>query len=531
RLSELPLLSDAERHRLLVAWNDTRLEPGPADTLYQRFEAQVSRTPEAVALLAGDTRLTYRELALRARGLARHLEGLGVGKDHVVALCASRSADMVVGLLGILGAGGAWLPLDPSHPRERLLQVLKDSGARVVATQRELSGTLPLEGREVVLLESVDAREELPGASCAAPENLAYAIYTSGSTGTPKGVLIEQRNVLNFFAAMDARLGTEPGVWLAVTSISFDISVLELLWTLTRGFKVVVRGESWDAPLLAARLREHHVTHLQCTPSYARALLQSPEASAALAGLRYMLVGGEALPAPLAEQLRHRVSGAVLNMYGPTETTVWSSTHRVREAEAATVSIGTPIANTRIYILDAHLRPVPVGVTGELYIAGDGVVRGYLGRPELTAERFVPEPFAGLPGARMYRTGDLARWCADGTLEFLGRADHQVKVRGFRVELGEIESVLARHPALREVAVAVWPDPSGDARLVAHVVTRPGQQLDAGALRAFLKERLPEYMVPSAFMALEALPLTPNGKVDRKALPEPRLDRPAGADF
>ncbi|RKH63065.1 amino acid adenylation domain-containing protein, partial [Corallococcus llansteffanensis] len=529
RLSTLPLLTPAEREQVLVTWNATHQALPPEAGLFQRFEAQAARTPDAVAVVAGGTRLTYGELSRRAARLARRLAAEGVGPEQLVGLCTERSVELVVGLLGILRAGGAWLPLDPSYPRKRLGAVLRDSGARVVVSQRTLAGVLPLEDQATLWLEDEADTEQDLGTPALESGHLAYAIYTSGSTGTPKGVLVQQRNVLDFFAAMDERLGTTPGVWLAVTSLSFDISVLELLWTLTRGFSVVLREDGWDPSQLAARMREHGVTHLQCTPSFARALLQSPEATAALPGLRTFLVGGEALPAPLAEGLRRLVPD-VLNMYGPTETTVWSSTHRVRDAEDATVSIGTPIANTRFYILDANLQPVPVGVAGELYIAGSGVVRGYLGRPALTAERFLPEPFGSDPGARMYRTGDLARWHGDGTVDFLGRVDFQVKVRGHRIELGEVEAALSRHPALAAV-VATVRTLAGEPSLVAYVTARPGHAVDTGVLRDFLRDRLPEFLVPSVFMTLDALPLTPNGKVDRQALPAPLQERPRGRDF
>ncbi|QRN95172.1 non-ribosomal peptide synthase/polyketide synthase [Archangium violaceum] len=520
RLSALPLLPEEERRRVLVAWNETRREYA-ADCIHEQFAAQVARTPDAVAVVCGEESLSYRELARRVDALARRLRALGVGPDTVVGLCVRRSPEMVVGLLGILQAGGAYLPLDPGYPAERLAFMLQDSGARLLLTQRALAGTLPAEGVRVVSLDEADAGGAVPTATGGSgPDNLAYVLYTSGSTGRPKGVLVQHRNVANFFAGMDERLDTRPGgTWLAVTSISFDISVLELLWTLSRGFKVVVHGEEVADGSVTAALRRHGATHLQCTPSLARALLLEPGAAEGLGGLRQFLVGGEALPSELAEKLRRFVPGRLINMYGPTETTVWSSTHRVDEAPGA-VPIGTPIANTGLYVLDGHLRPVPTGVAGELYIGGAGVVRGYLGRPELTAERFVPHPF-GEPGARLYRTGDVARWRADGTVEFLGRADNQVKLRGFRIELGEIESVLARHPGVRAAVVSTWTPAPGDVRLVAYLVPGSGQALDTGALRELVRQGLPEYMVPSAFVVLEALPLTPNGKVDRKALPAP----------
>jgi amino acid adenylation domain-containing protein len=382
------------------------------------------------------------------------------------------------------------------------------------------------------------------------PENLAYVIYTSGSTGKPKGVMLSHRNVVNFFTAMDERVGAEPGVWLAVTSISFDISVLELFWTLTRGFRVVIQADEGSfratstrngqsissdganskprpAYTIAQQLSRHGVTHMQCTPSLASMLIQDPAALKGLRSLRKLLLGGEALPPALVRQLE--LPGRILNMYGPTETTVWSASHAVAGCEE-TIPIGRPVANTGIYILDRNLQPVPAGVPGELLIGGAGVARGYLNRPELTAERFIPHPFSNRPGARLYRTGDLARFRADGEIEFLGRLDHQVKLRGFRIELGEIEAALREHPRLGEAVVVLREFSPGDKRLVAYVT--PGGEAGKGSwpialpeLRDHLKGRLPDYMLPSVFEFLDALPLTPNGKVDRKALPAPKTVR------
>ncbi|WP_257450671.1 non-ribosomal peptide synthase/polyketide synthase, partial [Archangium lipolyticum] len=518
----LPLLTPEERRQLLVEWNDTRRDYAQA-CVHELFEAQVQRTPDAVALTFEDRSLTYRELAARSRQLAWHLRSLGVGPDSRVGVSVERSIDMVVALLGVLQAGGAYVPLDPSYPQDRLAYMLEDSRARVLLTQRHLSGGIPSQGVRSIFIEELPpsaAHAEAPPASGAHPDNVAYTIYTSGSTGRPKGVMVPHRTVANFFTGMDERLGTTPGTWLAITSISFDISVLELLWTLCRGFRVVLRGEN-----VPSQLRQQSITHLQCTPSFARALALEPQGLEALSTLQRLMVGGEALPESLASQLRRAVPHGLMNMYGPTETTIWSSTHQV-SAQPGPVPIGTPIANTALYVLDAWLQPQPVGVAGELFIGGTGVVRGYLERPELSAERFIPDPFWPEPGARMYRTGDLARWRADGTVEFLGRLDHQVKVRGFRIELGEIEAVLGQHPSVQTGVVVAREDGSGDKRLVAYVVPKPGHSLEPEALRAPLKARLPEYMVPSVFMVLEALPLTPNGKVDRKALPEPDAARP-----
>ncbi|HEU0077911.1 MAG TPA: non-ribosomal peptide synthetase, partial [Longimicrobiaceae bacterium] len=356
----------------------------------------------------------------------------------------------------------------------------------------------------------------------------AYVIYTSGSTGRPKGVVVEHRSVAGFFAAMTERVGGEPATWLALTSIAFDISVLELLWTLTRGSTVVLHADrpaEGEGASVAELVRAHGVTHVQCTPSHAALLAADPDTLRALGGLRCLLLGGEALPAALAGQLRRATPARILNMYGPTETTVWSAAHEVADAEGP-VPIGRPVAGTRAYVLDARMQPAPPGVAGELLIGGTGVARGYLGRPGLTAEKFVPDPFAEEGGARLYRTGDLARWRADGVLEFLGRVDRQVKVRGHRVEPGEVESALAAHPAVRE-CVVVADASGGDARLVAYFVPAAPEPPGAAELRRHLAGRLPESMVPSLFVPLERIPLTPNGKTDRDALPAAGAPRAA----
>ncbi len=516
QLDRLPLLPDEERQHLLVAWNDTTT-PFPHDaSIPALFEAQVARTPEAVALVFEDSRLTYRELDARANQLAHHLRSLGVGPDSLVGLCLERSLELGVALLAILKAGGAYVPLDPMYPRERLSLMVEDSRASLVLTRQSLAALFEGSSTRIVPLdeEATAPRDTSPLPCPAGPSHLAYVLYTSGSTGRPKGVMVTHRNVANFFTAMDERLGTAPGTWFAVTSISFDISVLELLWTLCRGFKVVVRSDEVDS--LPAQFVRHGITHLQCTPSLARALLLEPGAAEALAPLQKLLVGGEALPDDLAQQLLRTTRAELLDMYGPTETTVWSTTHSV--SRSGDVALGTPIANTRVYVLDTSLRPVPIGVPGELFIGGEGVVRGYLRRPELTAERFIADPFSSTPGARLYRTGDLVRWREDGTLEYLGRMDLQVKLRGHRIELGEIEAALHPLPGVRDAVVVAREDSPGDKRLVAYVVAWPDHPLDGSELGRHLARQLPQYMVPSAFVLLEALPLTPNGKVDRKAL-------------
>ncbi|WP_186001748.1 non-ribosomal peptide synthetase [Corallococcus sp. Z5C101001] len=528
RLGDLPLLPPEERQQVLMDWNATA-RAFDATEVHLQFEAQARRTPDAPALSFGDTRLTYRELHQRVLRLSSRLQALGVTRDTPVALRAQRSPDLVAAMLAILHAGGAYLPLDPNYPADRLEWMLQDSGARVLVTETALDGAVPARGVDVLRLDTPDdgaPATASPGAASA--DSLAYIIYTSGSTGRPKGVLVPHGTVANFLAAMDPLLDAAvPGTWLAVTSVSFDIHVLEILWTLSRGFQVVLHDEQAAARGAALPLTEvlarHAITHLQCTPSFARTLVLAPESVAALGALRHLLVGGEALPGVLARQLREALPATRLtNMYGPTETTVWSSTHTVdTDAPPATVSIGAPIANTRMYVLDGQHRPVPVGVSGELFIAGDGVVRGYHHRPDLTAERFVPDPFSSRTGARMYRTGDLTRWRQDGTLDFLGRADFQVKVRGFRIELGEVEAVLSRHPDVRQAVAGAHLDAGGDSTLVAWVVPVAGREVDDGALRDFARKHLPEHMVPTFVLALETFPLTPNGKVDRKALPPP----------
>ncbi len=448
-----------------------------------------------------------------------------------MGVAMGRSETLLVSLLAILKAGGAYVPLDPTYPKERLSLVIEDSGMPVLLTTAETRQRLPLDLNRLTALDANDPVVALHSpdavASNAAGRNLAYVIYTSGSTGRPKGVMVENRNVVNFFVGMDRVIGCEAGVWLAVTSVSFDISVLELLWTLTRGFKVVVHGDE-GAGTIADEITHHRVTHLQMTPSLARMLTLDARVFAALGSLRQILLGGEAVPAAFIHHLRQVFKGKIYNMYGPTETTIWSTTYRVDEP-GSSVSIGRPIANTQIYLLDAELQPVLIGEIGELFIGGDGVARGYWNRPELTAERFLTIP--ALSAQRIYRTGDLARYLPDGNIEFLGRADYQIKLRGHRIEPGEIEAILEQCAGVRQAVVVAREDREGDKRLIAYVIGKADGAGAAAALRSALESKLPDYMVPSAFEFLPALPLTENGKIDRKALlklPPPNLA--AGAD-
>ena len=515
----------------LLEWNRTETDYPRSSTIADLFAAQAVRTPDAVAVIAQGRKLTYRELDEAANQLARRLQHLGVKPDTLVGVAMGRSETLVVSLLGILKAGGAYVPLDPTYPQDRLSLMIEDSQMPVLLATAASRAHLPPAAAGLTIFNVEDAdlgRESAEAvASQATPTHIAYVIYTSGSTGKPKGVMVESRNVVNFFTGMDRAIGCEPGVWLAVTSVSFDISVLELLWTLTRGFTVVVHGDKGSATI-ADEIARYRVTHLQMTPSLARMLTLDPGAYAALGSLKQMLLGGEAVPAALIHHLRRVFKGEIHNMYGPTETTIWSTTCRVENVETS-VSIGKPIANTQIYMLDADLHPVPMGEIGELFIGGDGVARGYWQRPELTAERFVMIPGLGPDRGdigRMYRTGDLARFLPDGNIDFLGRADYQIKLRGHRIEPGEIEALLEKSPGVRQAVVVLREDREGDKRLVAYLVAETADAASGARLRAALDAKLPDYMVPSAFVFLDELPLTGNGKIDRKALlklPAPKL--------
>ncbi|MBV9108491.1 MAG: amino acid adenylation domain-containing protein, partial [Gemmatimonadetes bacterium] len=524
RLSRLDLLGDVERGQVLEEWNRTAAEYPSDRCIHRLFEEQVERTPGAVALRFEEESLTYAELNARANRLAHHLRGHGVGPEVRVGVLLERSLEMVVSLLAVLKAGGAYVPLDPGLPAERLAYMLEDSAVPLVLVQAALRGAVP--AREGVGVLAVDALAEETAsepaenpAGGAGPDSLAYVIYTSGSTGRPKGVMNVHRGVVNLLWSMRGTVAMAPADrLLAVTTLAFDISVLELFLPLLSGARVEIldRSAASDPALLRQAVDAGGGTVLQATPATWRLLLDAGwEGGQSLRALS----GGEALPAGLAARLRERV-GALWNVYGPTETTIWSTAQQLdagSDVGRGHVSIGRPVANTRVYVLDRYLSPAPAGVPGELYIGGAGVARGYLGRPGLSAEKFVPDPFAPEPGARLYRTGDLARWRPDGTLEFLGRNDHQVKVRGFRIELGEIEAVLRQAPGVADCAVVARDDETGDRRLVAYVVG----EAEAEELRARVRRSLPEYMVPSAFVFMDVLPLTPNGKLDRAALPAP----------
>ncbi|WP_166243333.1 amino acid adenylation domain-containing protein [Paenibacillus turpanensis] len=544
-VSELELILPEERELVLTGWNDTR-RTLPNVTVPRLFEAQAARTPNAPAVLWQDQTFSYAKLNKRANQLAHLLQKQGVGPESLVALALPRSPELIVGMLAVLKCGAAYVPLDLDYPADRIAYMIEDAkpvcvltAARLSARLSEVLSLLPA-GDAVPPQWAVDAPDTVDALAASPQNNLrvseaeagramnrsellrpAYVIYTSGSTGKPKGVVVAMEGLVNFLFSMQERFALgEKDRLLAVTTVAFDISMLEMFLPLLSGASVVVaaKEEVQDPPALAGLLSRHKITAMQATPALWHSLLTNQPDS--LDGLRVM-VGGEALPGHLLRALQGRRC-EVTNLYGPTETTIWSTAVTLPRMEQGTPPIGKPIWNTQIYILDSGLQPVPAGVPGDLYIAGTGLARGYNGRPDLTAERFVADPY-GPPGARMYRTGDVARWLADGSIDYIGRADFQVKVRGFRIELGEIETVLVSHPDVVKAAVIVREDEPGDKRLVAYVTLTEAaaERLNPLELRDAVRAELPEYMVPSAVVLMPELPLTPNGKLDRKALPAP----------
>jgi amino acid adenylation domain-containing protein len=521
---EIPLLSFNERKQMLLTWNDTQGAYARTSCLHQLFEIQAEQTPHHIAAVFEAQQLTYRELNARANCLAHHLQALGLTPEARVAIYVERSLEMLIALLGVLKAGGAYVPLDPAYPQERIAFVLEDADVNIVLTQERLCSRLSEHRAQTICLDrdwdTIVRHTATNPIAAVQSDNLAYVIYTSGSTGKPKGVQIPHYAVVNFLQSM----AREPGLsandrLVSVTTLSFDIAALELFLPLTTGACVIVasREVASDGVQLLKLLDSSGASVMQATPASWRLLLEAGWQSTP--GLK-ALCGGEALPWELAQDILARCS-ELWNMYGPTETTIWSSVSKLEPGQN-TITIGYPIANTQFYVFDQQMQPVPIGVSGELYISGDGLARGYLDRPALTAEKFVPNPFSSEPGARLYRTGDLVRYRPDGTIEYLGRMGHQVKIRGFRIELGEIEAVLLRRRGVCEAVIVAKSLERGPQRLVAYVVPEHNDTPTTSELRSFLRKHVPDYMVPSVFVVLEALPLTPNGKVNRRALPEPR---------
>ncbi|HEY0079206.1 MAG TPA: amino acid adenylation domain-containing protein [Pyrinomonadaceae bacterium] len=524
-LNSLSMLGDEERRRLLSEWNDTASDYPRWSSLQELFEEQAERTPEAVAVVYEDERLTYTELNRRANRIANYLGALGVGAETPVGIMLERSPQLIAALVGVLKAGGYYVPLDPQYPQERLSFMLEDSRVGVLLTEERLAESVPpFEGRIVRL--DADAAE-IARQSDANPEvkvgaeNLAYVIYTSGSTGRPKGVSVPQRAVVRLVKETNfARLDSEQ-VILQFAPVSFDASTLEIWGILLNGGRLAVMpGQQTSLEQLGRALKRYEVTTLWLTAGLFNLMVE--ERLEDLQNLRQLLAGGDVLSVQHVKRVLQRLPGVkVINGYGPTENTTFTCCYPMTDASQVgqTVSIGRPIANTQIYVLDTEMQPVPVGIAGELFIGGDGLARDYLNRPELTAEKFVPHPFSEEAGARLYRTGDLVRYLPDGNVEFLGRRDNQVKVRGFRIELGEIETAIGAYAGVREAVVLAEGEDASDKHLTAYLVAEEGDDLNVGDLRCYLKEKLPDYMIPSAFVSLEQMPLTPNGKVDRRALP------------
>ncbi|HEX2094823.1 MAG TPA: amino acid adenylation domain-containing protein, partial [Longimicrobiaceae bacterium] len=526
RLSEVSLLRDSERIQVLEAWNDT-VAVYPQACIHELVSMQAARTPDSIAVVFEGGSLTYTELEMRSNRLAHHLRRLGVGAEVRVGVCAERSAELVVALLGTLKAGGAYVPLDPSYPAERLAFMLRDARPPVLLTRAGLSPGLPAGDAAVLCLDRdadrIEAESAAPLAQRVDPDALAYVIYTSGSTGRPKGAMNAHRGVVNRLLWMQEAYGLDASdAVLQKTPFSFDVSVWELFWPLLAGARLVLArpGGHRDPAYLAEVVERECVTTLHFVPPMLDAFLEGAEVERC-GSVRRVVCSGEALPWELTERFFAALPRAELhNLYGPTEAAVDVTYHACGSEAGRVVPIGRPVANTRVYVLDREMNALPAGVPGELYIGGVQVGRGYLGRAGLTAERFVPDPY-GAAGGRLYRTGDRARWLHAGEVEYLGRTDHQVKVRGFRIEPGEIEAALREHTGVREATVVAREDGPGDRRLVAYLALDGGAGATSREVQAYLAERLPEHMVPSAVVLLERLPLNANGKIDRSALPPP----------
>jgi amino acid adenylation domain-containing protein len=537
RISDLAILTADEMRQLLVEWNDTTVDYPGHVSVHHLFAVQARERPEAIAVVFGDLHITYGELEARANQVAHCLRAQGVGPESLVGICLERSADLIVATLGVLKAGGAYVPLDPTYPEARLSFMLKDAYISVLLTHTRLLSRIPESSTHIMCLDA--AREEVAVESRSAlvdtvmTDRLAYVMYTSGSTGKPKGVSVVHRGIVRLVKETNYVTIDSQDVFLFLSSASFDASTFEIWGSLLNGARLVIMP---DGELSLSKINEllqrERVSVLWLTAGLFHLIVQ--EQLESLSPVKQLLAGGDVLSVPHVQKALQSLNCVLINGYGPTENTTFSCCCRVKKANQIgwSVSIGRPISNTRVYVLDRYLNPVPVGVPGELFIGGDGLARGYLNRPGLTAERFVPNPFGDIPGARLYRTGDSVRYLSNGNLEFIGRFDYQVKIRGFRVELGEIESLLIQHPTVCEAVVVVRGGISGDERLVAYVVLNEGCESEVGeCLGAFLKQKLPGYMLPSTFVTVETFPLSPNGKIDRKSLPEPVWSRRAEEAF
>ncbi|WP_159100124.1 non-ribosomal peptide synthetase [Streptomyces lunaelactis] len=530
-VGELDLLSVPERERLLVTFNDTTVPYQDDITIHELFEQQVARTPEAIAILCEGTQLNYAELNARANHLAHHLIDRGIGVEDLVTVCVDRGPDMIVALLGVMKAGAAYVPLDPDYPAARLEFMLSDTRAPLVITQAHLADRLPGSAAQLLIdtdWETIATQRDTNPTPQAGPDNLAYIIYTSGSTGTPKGVMIQHRSMSNRLQEMRSRYGiTDTDRVLQFASVTFDAAAEQIFPTLISGARLVMRGtEGWSPASIINTINSGGVTIGELTPAlWEQVIPHLGNARTLTRDFRLLVLGGEQVPAAAVEQWFQHTSVPIYNTYGPTETTITATSSLITRPRNV-ILIGSPIANTEVFVMDRFGGLAPMGVPGELWIGGEGVARGYWNRPELTEERFVPHPFSDDPDARVYRTGDLVRWLPEGNLEFLGRIDQQVKLRGLRIELGEIEAALSTHEDVAAATVIVREDTPGDKRLVGYCVPAAGRELTVADLRARLRTSLPDYMIPNWFVFLDTLPLTPSGKVDRRALPEPEGDRP-----
>ncbi|HST22773.1 MAG TPA: amino acid adenylation domain-containing protein [Blastocatellia bacterium] len=539
KILRLPILTDSDQRKLLIEFNDTAADYNIEQCAHQLFEAQVERTPRAVAIIFEDQKLTYEELNHKADQMALYLKKLGVGPGALAGISMDRSVEMVLAIFGVLKAGGAYVPLDPTYPKDRLAFMAEDARIKVLLTQSHILqqfsdlnlNALCLDKDWEKVAANVDnlAPDDELVQEEVSPQDLAYVIYTSGSTGKPKGVMTPHRAVTNMILWMQAAYEMTPADrQMQKTAFSFDASVWEFFWPLSTGATLVIARPyaEKDGDYMVKTLQEQNITILQLVPSLLKMLVEQ-QGFEACQSLKHVFCGGEALPAAVCERFFERLPNSKLtNVYGPTETTMHVTVWECRKgAKERIMPIGRPVGNTQAYILDGHLQPVPIGIPGELCIGGAQVAHGYLNRPELTAERFITDPYSKRQKGNLYRTGDLTRFRDDGSIEFLGRIDHQVKIRGYRIELGEIESVTRHYEAVSEVIVMAREDTPGDKRLVAYIVAKPDHKLKVGELRNYLLEKLPDYMIPSAFVLLDSLPLLSNGKVHLNDLPAPGFSR------